>query len=210
MASKFPYADVEIVQFAKEPILGNVKTRMQPALSQKESLVLHKSLLQDCCNTIYQAQLCRQSLWVGSSPTHRFFTDLIASRDIKIEQQQGSDLGARMFNAAETVLVQKKAVIIVGSDCPFFTNTYLEQAICELASGRDVVIGPASDGGYVLIGLSMIDALLFSKIEWGTDQVLSQTRERIQSLGITSSELPILDDIDRPEDLDKIPFEWRM
>src|SRR3989442_242945 len=88
---------------------------------------------------------------------------------------------------------------------PALAAQYLRVADQALARGDDAVIGPAEDGGYALIGLSRCDPELFRDIPWGGSEVLTQTRRRLAALSWRSSELPVLWDVDRPEDLERLP-----
>jgi rSAM/selenodomain-associated transferase 1 len=91
-------------------------------------------------------------------------------------------------------------VVFIGVDCPDLNTEILDQAFADLDTS-DVVIGPAVDGGYYLIGLSRFLPELFDGITWGTDIVFKQTEKIAQSLGLVVNYLPILRDVDRPEDL---------
>ena len=94
-----------------------------------------------------------------------------------------------------------EAVILVGSDCPFVRGAYLEQACQALMDGASAVLGSATDGGYVLLGLRQNQPALFSDIPWGGDQVGRLTRERLRAAAVDFVELAAQADIDRPEDL---------
>ena len=114
-----------------------------------------------------------------------------------------------MQRAFESALVHAARAILIGSDIPALSAQYLRDAERALAGGDDVVIGPAEDGGYVLVGLSHGDPELFRGIPWGGPKVLPETRRRIAALGWRLSELPALWDVDRPEDLERLPQEMR-
>ena len=86
---------------------------------------------------------------------------------------------------------QYSYVILIGSDCPFLGGDYVTDAINRLKQGVPAVFGPATDGGYVLIGLSRVDVSLFEGIQWGTDEVMAQTRDRLRALDWQWEELPI-------------------
>jgi glycosyltransferase A (GT-A) superfamily protein (DUF2064 family) len=107
----------------------------------------------------------------------------------------------RLYHALACALTRYQSVVIIGSDCPFIDEGYLRQAFQLLQAGNQVVLGPATDGGYVLIAANKVDAGLFENIEWGCERVLAQTRKQLQALDWTWSELKPLSDIDRPEDL---------
>ncbi|HET7370491.1 MAG TPA: DUF2064 domain-containing protein, partial [Gammaproteobacteria bacterium] len=91
--------------------------------------------------------------------------------------------------------------LLIGSDCLDYSADYLVTALDALASGDDAVLGPAADGGYVLIGLARNHPALFEGIEWGSTSVLAATRARLRELDWRFRELPVLHDIDRPEDV---------
>ena len=98
-------------------------------------------------------------------------------------------------------------MVLIGSDCPAITSDYLRTALCAL-SRVDVVLGPAADGGYVLVGMKKAEREIFAGVDWGTSRVLQQTRERLRAIKRSCFELPVLNDIDRPEDLihlDSVP-----
>jgi hypothetical protein len=91
-------------------------------------------------------------------------------------------------------------VVLIGTDCPDLNNQLISQAFDSLKS-HDLVLGPARDGGYYLIGLRRLIPELFAEITWSTAEVLSQTQSIAQNLELTIAYLPLLSDIDRPEDL---------
>ncbi len=98
-------------------------------------------------------------------------------------------------------------VVLIGTDAPMLDADVLRAAADALVS-HDVVIAPAFDGGYVLVGLSRHACGIFQDIDWSTARVMAQTRERIAALGLTFQELPALHDIDEPEDLVHLPAGW--
>jgi len=121
--------------------------------------------------------------------------------DLAYQVQQGQDLGERMFQAfLDAFDAGSDRAVIIGTDCPELTADILRQAF-EALQTHNLVLGPASDGGYYLIGLQRSVAELFQNIPWGSDQVLTQTCQIADQLGLTMTQLPVLTDIDRPEDL---------
>ena len=106
--------------------------------------------------------------------------------------------------AATKALDQADAVILIGADCPLLEARHLTRAFGWLQQGEDAVLGPAEDGGYVLLGLRRVNRALFRDITWGGDQVLAQTRQRLARLGWRWRELEPLWDLDRPADLDRL------
>jgi len=196
------YPQTCILQFAKAPRAGHVKTRLEPALGEQGALELHKKLVRHTWQTLHRADVATVQLWVDSVAESDFFSTLTPMVET-LHQQQGADLGQRMMQAIGQTLAQFEQVILVGSDCPALDEGYLSQAVNALESA-DVVLGPASDGGYVLIGMRQLRAEVFRHINWGSDQVLMQTRARLEQSGCQWHELPERWDVDRPEDLSKL------
>ena len=202
MTCQFP--DALLIQFAKVPELGKVKTRMQPFLTEQQSLLLHCRLVSETYRTLIQSQLAPVELWTAGSQASAFFNELEPSPMLR--EQQGADLGMRMQHALLDGLQRYQAVVLVGSDCPFMTEGALRQALEILSAGSDCVLGPATDGGYVLIGLAQPSVQLFEDIAWGTHKVLEQTRSHLRHMDWKWQELEPLADIDKPEDLNQITF----
>lgn len=201
-----------ILVFAREPIEGKVKSRLAPALSENQRTRLYKQLLSHCVATAAHSDGdC--ILWTTPSRNHPFIVELAKKYDCRVEQQIGDDLGERMANAARVTLAQHPVCVIIGSDCPFYTPNFLNSAIERLETA-DAVMGPASDGGYVLIGAKTTKTFdqLMENVVWGSSSVASKTRDNAQRYGISLAELPMLSDIDRPEDLELLNgltwFEW--
>ncbi len=196
MNYEFPSA--LLIQFAKAPQLGQVKTRMQPALTVEQSLALHRQLVQRTHQTLHREALCHSQLWISGVDDDGFFQNLEPRPVIK--HQYGNDLGERIYLAIAAGLDQYSAVVLIGSDCPAISSNYLRDALYALKK-VDVVLGPAADGGYVLIALKKAEEAIFTGIDWSTSRVLQQTRSRLQASKLSYFELPVLHDIDRPEDL---------
>ena len=191
-----------LMQFAREPVYGRVKTRMQPVLSAEQSLALHRYLVRRVFMTLRDCQLAAIEVWVAGETTDALFQELQAG-GASLHLQRGENLGARMRDALADGLQRAEKVILVGSDCVSLTTEYLHAAIAAL-DDHDLVFGPALDGGYVLIGMTGALTDVFEDIPWGSDQVMQYSRERCMSLGTAWEELDALADIDRPEDLVQI------
>ena len=197
--SHFDYPHGRILVFAKEPVLGKVKTRLHGSLNEEQALELHKTLLRHVYTCAQGAKLSPIELWVSSNPSHELFLSLCNKTEIHL--QSGLDLGLRMKHAAQQTLVNSRYVVIIGSDCPAITPAYLGKALRLLENGSKVVLGPAEDGGYVLLGLRCVPQSIFVDMPWGSDKVLSITRMRLEQQGLDWEELAELWDVDRPEDL---------
>jgi len=191
---------VLLQQFAKTPVPGRVKTRMLPLLSPAEACALHAELVRWTCQTLLESALGSLELWVAGDPDHPVFRDCAALGQMALYPQLGEDLGARMRHALNHGLARADRVLLVGSDCPALSEHYLRQAL-EALDAADLVLGPALDGGYVLIAAKKPVDVVFAGIGWGSSRVLAETRVRAQAAGISVAELQTLRDIDRPEDL---------
>lgn len=132
---------------------------------------------------------------------HPVFQQCLQQFEITTKLQQGKDLGERMKNALADALTDYSQVVVIGTDCPEITPDYLNRAFSALENGVDAVIGPAMDGGYVLLGVRRFSPLLFEDINWGTAEVLSATQKNLHSLNWNWDELNTLRDVDTPEDL---------
>ena len=193
--------DARLIVFAKAPVAGKAKTRLIPALGAGGAAALHSRLVTHTLTTVTSAAFCPVQLWCAPDTTHPFFDRCKNNFPITLHQQQGNDLGERMAHAINHNLQQGFISVIIGTDCPALTASDFEQVLTHLHSGTDIVLAPASDGGYVLMGLTRFSPVLFSEIRWGTDEVLATTHERIATLQWPLIELDTFQDIDRPQDL---------
>ncbi len=198
-----------VVVFAKAPEPGKVKTRLIPALGEAGAAALHRRLAMHCLRAATDAQIGPVELWCAPDTGDPFFRECERRFGVSLRSQGEGDLGARMQSAFAAALARAPRAILVGSDVPELSAQYLRDAEAALAGGDDVVIGPAEDGGYVLIGLSHCDAELFREIPWGCSEVLAETRRRVAALRRRLIELPALRDVDRPEDLERLPEGMR-
>ncbi len=195
------YPQARILLFARAPRIGKVKTRLIPALGEQGALDIHLRLLKRQMDVLAETRLCPSQLWIDQDSQDPVVDDFNG----EVYLQQGDDLGQRMFYAANKVLDQASAVIIIGSDCPELDQAYLGQALSYLSDpATDVVIGPALDGGYVLIGMKKAEWHIFNDIDWGSEKVLEQTRDSLKRLNLSSQFLAPLCDIDTEEDLARL------
>lgn len=197
---RFPGASLMI--FAKAPVAGAAKTRLAPVLGEQGAAELQARLTQRILHTAVSANLAPVELWCSPDCGHPFFQAVTAAVGRRV--QHGQDLGERMANAFDVALGTHPYAVLVGTDCPAMTADYLAQAFALLDGGADAVVGPAEDGGYILIGLRRTDKRLFDGVPWGTAQVLQITRERLKECAYDWRELPCLWDVDRAEDLQRM------
>ena len=205
MTARAAETGCRLLVFARAPQPGKTKTRLIPALGEAGAAALHRRLVMHCLRAAGDSRLGPVELWCAPDTSDPFFSDCERRFGASLHAQGEGDLGARMQRAFEAALARAGRAILVGSDIPALSAQYLSDADRALAGGDDLVIGPAEDGGYALIGLSRCDPELFRGIPWGGSEVLSETRRRIAALSWRSSELPVLWDVDRPEDLERLP-----
>lgn len=183
-----------VLVFQKNAILGQVKTRLASGMGEQPAMEIYMHLVQLTYSALEAVQI----------PVWTYFSDFIPeSTHPTVEKsfvQQGQDLGERMSNAfASTFDSGIEKVVLIGTDCPTLQSQHLLQAFTAL-NDSDLVLGPATDGGYYLIGMKVRAAYLFEGIAWSTSQVLSQTLHVASQHSLTTTLLTELDDIDTPED----------
>ena len=196
----YQYPDTCLVIFAKAPIIGKVKTRLIPALGAEGACEFYQEMAHNIIVNLAESEICQVKIYSHLDSTHQFFKDLEISNALKVYPQHGNNLGERMFQAIKNSLINFSKVIVIGTDCPEYSAYYLESAIQAL-DRKDVVIGPATDGGYVLIGMKTAEPHVFARINWGGKTVLDNTVERIVESSLSYELLSPLHDIDVPADL---------
>ena len=185
--------------FARWPIPGSVKSRLSPALPADLACRLHRAMLEDTLAACEGAGAGERFLYWADAPTdHGGFPD---PEGVIVREQYGRVLGERLGHAFAGLLAGPgHRAIVVGADCPELESAAIRQAFDALATS-DLAVGPASDGGYYLLGLRRAAPALFEGIAWSTDRVLEQTLERASDAGLTTALLPRLADLDTPDDL---------
>jgi len=198
-------SNCRIMIFAKAPTPGRVKTRLIPALGESGAAQLQRQLIERTLRVAVAAGLGTPELWCAPDPDDSFFAVCAKRYGISLRPQGEGDLGMRMARALESALAAGSPGLLIGCDCPALTPAYLREAAAALAGGNDAVLGPAEDGGYVLIGLARSQpAQLFQDIAWGSASVMQETRTRLARGNWRWRELPLLWDVDRPEDLRRL------
>jgi rSAM/selenodomain-associated transferase 1 len=193
-----------VIVFAKAPVPGGVKTRLIPRLGARGAASLHAALVERALETACAAQVGRVELCCAPDASHPFFAACAQRFAVALTTQTAGDLGARMHAAFERVLPDFGNALLIGSDCPALTPEYLRAAGAAIQSGHDAVLGPAEDGGYVLVGLARTSPRVFDDIAWGGPDVMRDTRARLDALGWRWHELAALWDVDRPGDLARL------
>ena len=193
--------NTNIAVLAKAPIAGFAKTRLIPAIGAHAAAILQERLTEQTVQTAHEADIGPVTLWCAPDASHGSFRELAARFPIALARQADGDLGARMLAA-----FADGPTLVIGSDCPGFTPDRL-RAAADALDEADVVLTPAEDGGYVLIGARKAHPELFTGITWGTSTVLAETRKRIAALGLKSVELGPLWDLDSESDLARLERE---
>jgi rSAM/selenodomain-associated transferase 1 len=186
-----------VLVFQKNAILGKVKTRLAAGLGETQALEIYRQLLD-------KTYLALRNFPV---PIWTYFSDFIPENPTyptgNRMVQVGQDLGERMKNAfAGCFELGMEKIVLIGTDCPSLEGKHIIQAF-EALNQSDLVLGPARDGGYYLIGMSRRADFLFEGITWSSEWVLSQTLALAEEQGFDTTLLPILEDIDTLEDWER-------
>lgn len=192
---------------AKAPRLGRVKTRLVPPLTESAATELSAAFLRDATENIALASRSTPITgYVAFAPANEeaLFDGMLAEgtrlvlADGSVSMPPGLDgIGRSLLHAARTLCAEHDAICMVNSDSPTLPTKFLIEAADALsASGDRIVLGPAEDGGYYLIGMKAPHAGLFAEITWSTPQVADQTRDRARTLGLEIVELPPWYDVD--------------
>jgi rSAM/selenodomain-associated transferase 1 len=194
-----------VLVFARYPTPGQAKTRLIPALGPAGAAQLYQHLAE---RVIAQARALPHpvdmALWY-SGATAEAMQNWLGDDLIYCPQPEG-DLGHRLTTAMDWAFTNGyTAALVIGTDCPALDATILHQGLMALTAGAALVLGPAQDGGYYLLGLTSPQPALFENITWSTAAVLSQTLAQAERLHLTPTYLPTLHDIDTPADLAHLP-----
>ena len=191
-----------LIIFTRYPTPGKTKTRLIPALGEAGAAALQRQMTE---HTLGRAQVCQQQRSLAieicfTGATQAAMTTWLGPQWAYQSQGTGS-LGDRLeqaFRRAEKIGYSR--TVVIGIDCPALEVAHLNQAFEQLGD-RDVVLGPAADGGYYLIGLKRPVAALFQSIAWGTETVLTQTVAAAEAAALSIAYLEVLKDVDYPQDL---------
>lgn len=187
---------VALILFVKDPVPGQVKTRLAKAIGDQKACEVYRTLLKNTLD-ISLPLAC---------PKFVYYADAVNEDDqwnvpgyIK-KLQEGENLGERMYNAFKDLFyLGFEKVIIIGSDCYDLSTEIIQEGFSQLHT-KKVVIGPALDGGYYLLGMSVLIPELFFDKAWSTDQLMDQTINELRRMDISWSLLPELRDIDNMDD----------
>lgn len=194
------FLDSVLLIFCKAPIAGQVKTRLQPSLTAEQAVAVHRQLARLTLDRAFQQPLCEVKLYCAPDTRHKFFRQCAKDYPLTLATQLGDDVGERMRHAFSAALSRYRHAILIGCDCPSLTVGDVQQALMALKNGKDVVIAPAEDGGYVLIGLSAPQPVLFENMSWSNGKVMAETRNRTIQASLDVHELTMQWDVDVAED----------
>lgn len=211
LAQRYGYAPrpdsvtAAVAVVAKAPVAGLAKTRLIPILGATGAARAQRRFTLDTMHLAHQAGLGPVTLWCAPDTAHRFFRALRRVAGAVCIKQPPGDIGARMLHAFEQHFVQHAnlPLLLVGTDCPMLAPGHLQQAAMAL-NEHDVVLIPAEDGGYALIGMRVLVPQVFESIAWSTPQVMAQTRDQLRGAGVPWLELPALWDVDEPADWQRL------
>lgn len=188
-------SSVRLVIFTRYPTPGAAKTRLIPALGAAGAAALHRRLTERTVAVARAAGVPFELRTTGGDAAA--FRDWLG--DVAVRDQGEGGLGERLLAAAAPY-----PVIFIGTDAPDLTVQHLRDAAAAVAAGR-CVLGPAEDGGYWLLGLPEPVPRVFEGIAWSTSTVAAETLARLHEAGHTPVRLPVLSDLDVPEDLARWP-----
>lgn len=173
-----------LVQFAKAPVPGKVKTRLATRMGEEGAAAVAAAMTVGVSEALGRVSRTWTAVLCVDDPSHALFRSLSAEHGRAVWPQGEGDLGERMFRACRRALVSFPAVILVGSDCPGYDGGYLARAMRALESGVPAVLGPAVDGGYVLIGFRQCPDGVFRDIPWSSPVVADLQRTRFAECGL--------------------------
>jgi len=190
-------ADAGLAVFLRKPEKGKVKTRLAATIGDDAALDIYEQLISTTLGQVAQLDI----------PTYLFYAGGLPATETRLPvftymQQHAGDLGRKMADALTFVLSRHQKAVIIGSDCPYLSASILRESFSEMDE-TDLVIGPALDGGYYLLGCKKMHPRLFEGNNWSTALVLEQTKAKIIEENLTCTYLQPLADIDTEEDWKK-------
>ncbi len=189
----------QVAVFARWPVASAVKTRLHSVLGPELAARLHTGMLHDAFAAATGATVERSFIYWADRPAGA--PPFPSPAGMIVREQRGANLGARIESAFNELLPDAVSrAVVIGADCPELTAAHLDQAFRELEH-RELVLAPAEDGGYSLIGLSRRAPELFREVAWGTESVLSETLERAERSRLRATLLARTRDLDQPADL---------
>lgn len=185
-----------IILFAKAPVPGRVKTRLQPPLTPEQAASLHKAFVDDLLRKLLAWGEFEIELHTDTA------TDVWSDAGVTTRLQSGGDLGLKMFHSLDQALRRGAGrAMIVGTDAPTLPPGHLRDL---LAIDADIALGPTEDGGFYAIGARRVDPRMFAGVVWSAPTALERTIEACNACGLTTAAGRPWFDIDEPQDLDRL------
>lgn len=192
-------APAAVLVFARAPVAGSAKTRLIPVLGADGAAQASARLTRRALRVAGAARIGPVELWCAPDCAHAFFVACARDFGITLHAQATGDIGRRMARAFDDALRRHERVLLIGADAVSLDPAALIVAAHALTD-HQAVFAPAEDGGYLLVGLRQPQPALFDGIGWGTGEVWSQTRARLDALGLSACVLATGYDVDRPQD----------
>lgn len=183
-----------LLVFCKNPVIGQVKTRLAASIGQEKALTIYQHLLKKTATILNELEIDIHLYYTGDPIKN----DVFEVRNATQKKQSGEDLGERMFRAFSAGFTTHSPVLIIGTDLWSLEALDIQQALNVLAQ-KEIVIGPSTDGGYYLLGLNKMIPNLFHYKKWGSNSVLRDTCQ-----DVAENQLHLLaekNDIDTLQDL---------
>ncbi|MBI3569852.1 MAG: TIGR04282 family arsenosugar biosynthesis glycosyltransferase [Gammaproteobacteria bacterium] len=190
----------ELILFARQPVPGQVKTRLLPQYTPEQAAEIAAFLIRATVELAVSAWPGDVMLYVWPGTDHPLFRQLAREFHVHLAPQAEGDLGVKMLDALRQGIARQGAAAVMGCDVPHCGWDVLDQANDWLARGRNV-LGPTDDGGYYFIGLQEARSELFGEMPWGSDRVLDLTLARAEKPGMEFDLLKTLRDVDTAADL---------
>jgi len=189
-------ASALVIVFARAPVAGAVKTRLIPRIGAEGAARLQRRLIRAALRTAAAVA----DVELHATRRHGWLRSL----GVPLRLQRGANLGERMHHALRTALRRHRAAVLIGSDAPALQPGDIRKAIRLLRGEVDIVLSPAEDGGYALIGARKVRASVFADTQWGGARVLEQARTNLERAGLRYRCLRPVWDVDRPQDLERL------
>jgi uncharacterized protein len=198
--------DRALLLFARNPKLGEVKTRLTPRFTPQEALQLHEALLADSLDLLNrcgaQARAVTRLYLSEAGKLGEEVASHLGSAETMV--QRGRDLGERLLHAFRQSQEEGySGIVVLGSDSPHLPDSYVSRAF-EALSSSDMVVGPARDGGYYLLGASRLHESLLAGMPWGTAQLYRETVRKARKEAVSLASLPAWYDVDLPETVQQL------
>jgi rSAM/selenodomain-associated transferase 1 len=181
--------------FAREPVLGSVKSRLAASIGDTAALQAHRTLVEDALARLADGVGWHLELWVAGDPEHPDVVRWCSRYRVHARAQVGDNLGDRMRLTLTDMLDRGSKAVLMGCDCPTIDAGYVAGAFAAL-DRSELVLGPAADGGYGLIGVRREVPDVFSNVRWGRADVLAATLARAAALDVETTLLEEVWDVD--------------